>query len=237
VSDTDKQIAALSIGLKGRPTQDAHYAQRRTDGSIVLAIADGVGGSSDGRRAATLAIDELAQWAASESTNLSLPFKSSDESLRRIVEVEKDIASLTTTLTAVVISEDEATYGHVGDCRIYHLRGNGLRTVTHDQTEVAQLIAEGILSKRQARSYRRSNVLVSALGSTSTYQFDAGTFSVAPGDRIVMCSDGVYKSLTKQALVSMSLASASAVELRDRVNAYFQQTAPSDDATLLALDI
>jgi protein phosphatase len=232
-----EKIAVVSLGLNGRDTQDAHFADTRRDGTLVLAIADGVGGSSDGRRSSLTAINQVTKWAAGRDTNLSVPFVDTDAILREIVKTDDAVESLATTLTAVVVENGLATYGHVGDCRIYHLRGDGLRTVTHDQTEVAQLIAEGILSKQRARKYRRANVLISALGASTNYQFEAGHFEVASGDRLILCSDGIYKSVSKRELVALSLESGDAQELSRRLQRHLETNPPKDDATAIIFDI
>lgn len=231
------EFAILSLGLGGRESQDAYYVSPREDGTIVLSIADGVGGSSDGRRSSQTAIAQIAKWADSGDTNIGLPFAATHTLLKKFVAAEAQLDSLATTLTTVIMENGLVTYGHVGDCRIYLMRGDGLRTVTRDQTELAQLLAEGILTKQRAKNYRRANVLTSALGSSTTYEFAAGHFEINRGDRIVLCSDGVYKSLSKRDLVALSLESKNAIDLCKKMEERFIKDAPKDDATAIVVDV
>lgn len=231
------QISSFSIGLSGRESQDIPYAKLRADGSHVLAIADGVGGSSDGRRAAEIAITELDRWVQSDDTNLGHPFARADHYLKETVQREDKTQSLSTTLTAVIVDQSVATYGHVGDCRIYLLRGAGLRTITTDQTEIARLIALGVVSKERAKKYRRSNVLLSALGASQQYELECGQFELEDGDRILICSDGLYKSLAKREIAKLSTSNSTVQGFAKAIRASLHASPAGDDATAVVLEV
>lgn len=230
-------IDSFSLGLSGRISQDLAYAGVRSDGAHVIAVADGVGGSSDGRRASELAISELHHWVTYGEGSLGAPFESADRKLKEAVSNESETQSLATTLTVVLIEGRRATYAHVGDCRLYLLRGQGLRTITTDQTEVAKLVALGVVSKERAKRYRRSNVLISALGGSLPYELEAGEFSLEDGDRLMLCSDGLYKALSKRQLAALSANAATSGDLIVAIQHALESSPPSDDATAAVFDV
>jgi protein phosphatase len=88
-------------------------------------------------------------------------------------------------------------FGHVGDSRIYHLPAEGgLKQVTHDDTHVGWLFRNGQLNEREAKTHPRRNVLQKSLGGG--HQFvdpQAGAIALRPGDRFLLCTDGVTDGL------------------------------------------
>jgi len=167
----------------------------------LLAIADGVGSAQHGGDAARLVIKTC--------TELGMPQKIPElfAELNSKIQAAAGLApdQWSTTLSACWITENTAVVGHVGDTRIYHLRNKGLQTRTRDQTEVAKLIEEGVLSRERALRYPRRNVLLSSLNGKGNFDLFQCEFSLQDNDRLLLLSDGVYKQVTKQEIVSLSL--------------------------------
>jgi protein phosphatase len=232
------QGAAFSIGKPGRHNEDAYALLARPDGTAVYALADGVGGSSSGQLSAQVAIDAIKEWAASSEADVSLAFSRADRMLKERVSAEPDqYRSLATTLTVLMIRGLKGTFAHVGDCRAYLLRGAGLRTLTTDQTEVRKLVELGVLSKARAKDYKRSHVLLSALGSSAPYELQIGEFDLQHGDRLLLCSDGFYNAVPKKEVVAVSSGVEFVDELMSKLRDLTQRSHPVDDATVIVLGI
>jgi protein phosphatase len=96
-----------------------------------------------------------------------------------------------TTMTLLQIDGQSATIGHVGDSRAYLLRDGQLRQLTEDHTVAAEYVAQGQLSAKEAASHPQRHMLVRTLGLTRFVNVDEVEIDIEPGDRILLCSDGL----------------------------------------------
>ncbi|WP_394662620.1 PP2C family protein-serine/threonine phosphatase [uncultured Sphingomonas sp.] len=186
-------------GPKG-DNQDAVLAPIAVNDSVYFAVADGVGGSDFGKLAAETAIHEISRRLDTYDGNAEYLFSAIRTS---VVDVSKG-KEAATTLTFVKLTNNVAYVAHVGDSRLYHMRNEGIVTRTNDQTEIAELIRQGVFSPIEARHYRRKNVIISAISSVSEYNLELSSFSIASGDLLVACTDGVYNVIRKSKLISIN---------------------------------
>lgn len=142
-----------------------------------------------------------------------------------------------TTLSVLVISGNVAKVGHVGDTRIYHLRGSGILRRTQDQTEVQKLLDEGILSKTSAMKYPRKNVLYSALTPVRNYQLYKVSFDIEANDRITLLSDGISKVIGLKEFQNLSETSKSVEEFKSAVENLISTKGSIDDYSAVFLQI
>jgi serine/threonine protein phosphatase PrpC len=108
--------------------------------------------------------------------------------------------------TAVVLMFREVSTrpwcAHVGDSRLYQLRGPKLKQVTEDHTWVARAIREGELTPEQSKHHPWRHVLSQCLGREDLLQIDIQSFSVQTGDRLLLCSDGLTEELSDPLIAS-----------------------------------
>ena len=210
--------------------------QESDDSTWIAAIADGVGGAPGGAIAAELAISEVAS-GGTNGTQISQIFSQAKAQLDNRARADVHLKRMATTLSVAYIRGQTVTIGHVGDTRIYHLRGAGLRNLTEDQTEVAELVRRGTLSERQADRYRRKHVLTSALSAAHEYSLFTSQAELASGDRLLFLTDGVYSTLKRGAILNLSLANESVngfiAELRNRI----AEAGPNDNYSALAVQL
>lgn len=202
--------------------------------SAVLALADGVGKSAEGAAAARIAISMVLIKTSTNSiaeifnaAQLEI-FKAANEGVGK---------NWSTTLTLCNINKGKAKVGHVGDSRLYHLRGKGLITRTRDQTEVQALIDEGIISKDRARTYPRRNVLVSALSSDISFELYEEEFDVIAGDRLLLVSDGVYKQLSRKKIAEASSLNSNVAGFINHLKSEIEEQGLVDDTTALCWEV
>ena len=185
------RYAALSdTGLVRKSNQDTAYA-----GSRLLAVADGYG--SQGAPASTAAVDALKHLEAASIPAghlLNVLEDAVDQAKQAIHGVTGTGASAEeagTTLTAMLWTGSQLALVHIGDSRVYLLRGQELFQITHDHTIVQSMVDEGRLSPEEAASHPQRSLLIRALGQGVDATPDMRLHDAQPGDRYLLCSDGL----------------------------------------------
>ncbi|MGW1559301.1 MerR family transcriptional regulator [Streptomyces sp. NPDC002144] len=186
--DTDMlelRYSAHSHPGRVRPAnQDTAYA-----GARLLAVADGygpAGAPASSAAVAALRFLDTDELPAGDVLNVL------EEAVRAATEAVRDVSDGAdengTTLTALLWTGSRLALVHIGDCRAYLLRDGGLFRITHDHTMVQSLIDEGRLTPEEATAHPQRALLLKAL---TTGTPDLGLHEARPGDRYLLCSDGL----------------------------------------------
>ncbi len=201
------------VGKVRQVNEDQAWSGTLGDGMTVAIVADGMGGHRAGDVASGLAVDSivasLQDWKPDEA--LSDKAELVRGWIRKANEVVFETASLNeqyhnmgTTVVVAFIEGDGGWIGHIGDSRAYRYRGGELSQLTEDHTLVNELTKSGQLSPEEAATHPRRNVLTRALGTDREVEVDVRPFDWQPGDRLILCSDGlsglVEPSLLLQAM-------------------------------------
>ncbi|MGY1794354.1 PP2C family protein-serine/threonine phosphatase [Geodermatophilus sp. SYSU D00525] len=189
--------AAVSLAGPRGPDQDAGSA-----GPALLVVADGVGGGRGGGTAARLAVEEVVARAAAArgdgtearpDAGLADAIAAADAAVRAAAAADPALAGMATTCTAAVLTRDgRLVVGHVGDSRAHLLRGGVLTRLTSDHSLVQALVDSGDMTPEEAAASPVRSVLLRAVGGSA----DPGRAHVVavraePGDRLLLCSDGL----------------------------------------------
>lgn len=185
----------------------------------LFVVADGMGGHASGEVASALAVeairDVLLDSQDPDETRLERATVENDDAIRERLRYAMNQASLRirkaamsnpihagmgTTLAVLLIENDVAHLGHVGDSRIYLYRGGRIQRLTRDHTVVQQEIDAGRLTPELARIVPHKNILTQSVGYHGPVEPDTATRPVQPGDLFVLCSDGLTDSLDDAAL-------------------------------------
>jgi protein phosphatase len=185
------ESAAASISGPRPDNQDAALS-----GPRLLAVADGVGGKVGGAVAASVAIDRLRRLPRTPADEAGMrgAVAAADSGIGSVAAARAELAGMATTLTAVALTGDaRLVVGHVGDARAYLVRDGRMRRLTRDHTFVQGLVDAGVISEAQARTHPLGSVVLQALhGSPGEVEgSDVSTHAVQPGDRLLVCSDGL----------------------------------------------
>lgn len=208
-----------------------------TNKTSLLAIADGIGGKEAGDHASRIAIETLeSKFNEQSEIKLAATFIKVKANIVDYA-VNNNIKEIGTTLTACLIKENKVVVAHVGDTRLYHLRNNGIITITKDQTEVQKLLDDGILSKKCAEIYHRRNVLLSAITNYSEYSLFEAEFFVDVNDRLVLLTDGAYNLIKKIEIRDLSIQSQSISKFVEASKRVIESREIKDDYSLLACEI
>lgn len=226
-------IASFSLAGGSKDNSDA-IAHTTVPGGFLLAIADGIGSARHGRSAARLAVEASVEIAGVR--DISSLF--AEISTRIKAAAQTDAGQWGTTLTVCIVRGGRhAIVGHVGDTRIYHIRGKGLQSRTRDQTEVERLIQEGVLTPQRALRYPRRNILLSALSDSGEFDLQQSRFELADGDRVLLLSDGVYRQVSKRDIAALSDGHSSVTAFVDALKALLRSRGLVDDASALCAQI
>ncbi|AWI29986.1 PP2C family serine/threonine-protein phosphatase [Streptomyces tirandamycinicus] len=187
-------------GMIREGNEDSGYA-----GPRLLAIADGMGGQAAGEVASSEVISTLVQLdddipGSDILTSLGSAVQRANEQLRVMVEEDPQLEGMGTTLTALLWTGQRLGLVHVGDSRAYLLRDGVLTQITQDHTWVQRLVDEGRITEEEATTHPQRALLMRALGSGDHVEPDLSIREVRPGDRYLICSDGLSGVVSHQTL-------------------------------------
>jgi protein phosphatase len=186
-------------------------------GRGVYAVADGMGGHAAGEIASRLAIETL-QEVLNRDGNAGGTMNADDaagwlrdaviEANRRIcdsIRLHEDRRGMGTTVVALVHSGQDAVVGHVGDSRLYLLRGDELIRMTSDHSWVNEQVKLGLMNDDAAQRHPMRNIVTRALGSRPDVLVDLTSVQVEPGDVFLLCSDGLNTMLSDEQIQAVLL--------------------------------
>jgi len=190
-----------------RPTnQDALLVQEGSFG--LFGVADGMGGHNAGEVASRMAVLLLGRVLEGAKPSEELLRGGIEEVNLMIYEEQKKDKSLSgmgTTMTVVWEDEKDVFLGHVGDSRCYLLREGKIRQLSLDHSMVAELLRNGKITAEEALRHPYRNVITRALGAGETIEVDTDRFPKQRGDKLLLCSDGLYEYVSDAEMESILL--------------------------------
>jgi protein phosphatase len=122
-----------------------------------------------------------------------------NRTIRELIDTDESTDAMGTTVTALLLVHDQVAMLHVGDSRAYLLHGGTLERVTRDDTYVQTLVDEGLISEMEARTHPRRSVVMQAVQGLG-YDPTCTVRPAAPGDRYLLCSDGLTDVVDDEAI-------------------------------------
>ncbi len=201
-----RYAARSHAGLMREGNEDSGYA-----GPRLLAVADGMGGHAAGEVASAVAIAALAGLDSPHGPDGPVPdtgllgalaaaVAGAGARLRAMIAADPGLAGMGTTLTAMLWSGRQAALCHIGDSRAYLLRHGQFSQVTHDHTLVQALVDEGQITPDAAATHPHRSLLLRTLDGGPGSQPDLSLHEARPGDRYLLCSDGLSGVVSGQAI-------------------------------------
>lgn len=161
-------------------------------------VADGMGGRASGAVASRIAVNAVRDAFLSEtgagrepSDALAEALRAANKAVYQEAVSKPELRGMGSTCVAVGVLGDRAFFAHMGDSRIYLLRGGQLRRLTEDHSFVAEKVRSGEITEEQARHSRFRNVITRAIGIEPDAQPAVGSIDLEAGDVLLLCSDGL----------------------------------------------
>ena len=174
------------------------FEQNQTPGFCVL--SDGMGGHNAGEVASQRAVQFVAEelMEAMNAPEEAQPPKSLNQAVRAANEKVYAMAmenqnqrGMGATLVAACIYENEAYVANVGDSRAYAFRDHALMQITKDHSVVEEMVANGSITREEARVHPQKNIITRAIGTDPVTEADIFEYDYLPGDCLLLCSDGL----------------------------------------------
>jgi PPM family protein phosphatase len=222
---------ATDVGLVREGNEDSYL----TDEPL-FAVADGMGGHRGGEVASQLAVETLEKLFKKGIGELPDQVQEANRVVFERSVVDEKVAGMGTTLTAALVEGDRIRLAHVGDSRAYLLREGDLRLLTEDHTLVHRMVTEGEISKEEAETHPQRSVLTRALGVETVVDVDDDTVQVRPGDRLLLCTDGLTSMVSEQAVEEVLGAVPDPQEAAQRLVQLANEGGGTDNTTVVVLD-
>ena len=204
--------SATDKGLRRSINEDCFSA--RDDLSLFI-VADGMGGHAAGEVASQAVVDGVVAFVKAteamspdqtwpipfdleqtvNANRLSAGFRMGNRRLASQIATSSELHGMATTAVAVLIEGASATLAHVGDSRAYRLRNGQLDRLTRDHSWVEEQVRVGALTEEAARKHPWRNIVTRALSGSDDLEVDIQEIALASGDRLLLCSDGVFTVL------------------------------------------
>ena len=184
-----RYVALSDVGRVRKDNQDSGFASER-----LLLIADGVGGAARGDVASSTAVQILRRLDAPVPEDpleaMAGAIHRAHDRIAELVDEDPELDGTSTTVTAALFDGNRLAVGHIGDSRGYLLRDGELSQLTKDHTFVQSLIDEGRITEEESRVHPHRNLILRAVDGVHETDPDLFHVELAPGDRVLLCSDG-----------------------------------------------
>lgn len=214
----------------------------------LYAVCDGMGGHQAGEVASTLAVETLGRVVQEATVHGVVPHtalqatveRAITEACRAVWETatsERGHAGMGCTLTMLLTSGERAVMGHVGDTRLYLLRDGVVHQLSSDHTMAAELARSGAIRPDEVRTHAYAHVLTRAVGVQPAVQAETLALDLFPGDRFLLCSDGLSDYLAGPEQVAASLASEPFAEIPQSLVAFACQSGGKDNVSAVVVEL
>ena len=240
------QIQSSALTDRGlnerRPlNEDAMLDERERS---IFAVADGVGGAEAGEVASQTAIEVLDEAfrhqleGADVEDLMELAIQRANASIHQMAQEHAKFSMMATTIVALHIKGNVATFGHVGDSRLYRLTPDGqLHRETEDHSIVEEEVRAGRMTPEQAANHPSKNVISRALGAEPAVDVDMKTIEVEDGTEFLLCTDGITRHVSDNELRQLMVVCNSLEEVCDELKRRCYERGAEDNLTVVVVRV
>ena len=249
-------VGVSDVGRRRTINEDAFH---RDDEVGFYVVADGVGGHSKGEIASAEAVEQLTMWVARERTALDRLAEAAGRGdsearweIRRLLEngvqsacymvfgmaeLDPDKRGMSTTVSAILVKSGFCYGAHVGDSRVYRVRGDEVLQLTEDHTLINYKLKHGLITRDEAANMSGKNVITRAVGHRDYVQVDTADIDVSAGDRFLLCTDGLHGYIESDREVGDLIGDGSLESGAQAAVALANQRGGRDNITAIAIEI
>jgi len=234
-------VGRSAIGLLRQGNEDSAFISPQ-----LVVVADGMGGHAAGEVASRIAVEVMKKLTPTLTSTeidedsiedlLMHSLHSVDEEIAVVTEDEIEKRGMGTTLTALLLRDQNIALLHVGDSRCYRLRGSDLQQLSNDHTVIQELLDQGAITSAEAVDHPQRSMLTQALRGEGTVIPVLQMYEVKKGDRYLLCSDGLSGVLNDKEIKVGLKKSDKEEAVKFLIDATYINGAP-DNVTVLIADI
>lgn len=204
-----KVFGKTDIGAVRKMNQDFMYYSDKPVGQLpnLFIVADGMGGHKAGDYASRMSVENFIDYIMKAPPDL--PIRIVDNGIRYVnqlvmekAEKYPELSGMGTTLVAAFIADDTLYVANVGDSRLYLIDGE-INQVTEDHSYVDAMVRAGELTRDEARRHPNKNIITRAIGAAWELRVDFFEVDLEPGDRILLCSDGLTNMVDDEEILGI----------------------------------
>ncbi|HET7482251.1 MAG TPA: Stp1/IreP family PP2C-type Ser/Thr phosphatase [Actinomycetota bacterium] len=205
----------------------------------LFGIADGMGGHIAGDVASNTAVDTIGAHAREEVPRdpdaLVALVQAANQAIIDKTSEDPTLQGMGTTCTLILAADDHIDLAHVGDSRGYLYRDDELSQITEDHTLVGRMVREGRLDPQDAERHPQRNIITRALGIDRNVIVDKDTLPIQPGDRVLICSDGLTSMIDAGAIAEVLGSEPDPQAAADRLVDLANEAGGEDNITVVVL--
>ncbi|MCY7411490.1 MAG: protein phosphatase 2C domain-containing protein [Salinibacterium sp.] len=237
---TSTSATAIShVGKVRANNQDSGYA-----GNYLFLVADGMGGHAGGDVASAIAVRKITeidrQFNSVNDAEYALrsALLAANALLAETVFEHGELTGMGTTVSGILVVQNQIVLAHIGDSRIYRFRDGNLMQITNDHTFVQRLVDSGRITREEAAVHPRRSVLMRVLGDVdASPEIDTTILDTKPGDRWLLCSDGLSSYVAEERIfAALAAVPTSAAAAQRLLKESLDQGAP-DNVTVVIVDV
>jgi len=238
-----KTFSMTDAGRRREINEDYMYASETAVGKLpnLFIVADGMGGHKAGEYASKTAVETIVECIKDNDSGLAVGTmkKAIAEANKRvlkeaIIDIEKE--GMGTTIVAATIKGDKLIVANVGDSRLYVVNESSITQITADHSLVEELIRSGKLDRREARNHPDKNKITRAVGVFPKVDVDFFETKVAPGDTVLLCTDGLSNMVEDDEIKRIILGQRDIVEKTETLIATANKNGGTDNITALLIE-
>ena len=232
------------VGLRRSENQDCFAIEEEiAEGMLLAVVCDGMGGASAGSLASTIAVEAFVEDLKG-ALHPGMDREQLRETCRAAVAAantavylraceDPALSGMGTTLVSALLCGSEVTICNVGDSRAYRLTDSTIERVTRDHSVVENMVRHGDITPEQARVHPSRNLITRALGPEDRVECDVYELTLAAGERLLLCSDGLVVTATDADILRMAASREDGKETLQMLMAFALAHGAPDNVTLV----
>lgn len=246
MSEDTFQVQSSALSDRGlnerRPLNEDAFLHDEVRG--IFAVADGVGGAEAGEVASQTAIEVLDEAFRHQTDGadvedlMELAIQRANASIHQMAQEHAKFSMMATTIVALHVKGNVATFGHVGDSRLYRLAPDGqLHRETQDHSIVEEEVRAGRMTPEQAANHPSKNVISRALGAEQGVEVDMKTIEVEEGTEFLLCTDGITRHISDNELRQLLVVSNNLDEVCNELKRRCYERGAEDNLTVVIVRV
>lgn len=238
-------FGATDVGCVRKLNEDAFFIDPllQKNGAGFCVLADGMGGHNAGEIASRTAVEAISDCLNKHFTGdkkeipavINTAVADANKMIYDMAVSNSNQQGMGTTAVITCIEENEAYIANIGDSRAYAVRGDEIVQITADHSVVAMMVANGTISKEEARVHPQKNIITRALGTDAEVEADIFEYDFQHGDILIMCSDGLSGMIDDDCIYDICKRETSAKEMVNSMILRAKENGGADNVTVLCI--